>query len=125
MSYIVSMDAEGVEAKIPLADIEWLTKKFFYVNFQDADGDGEHKVEIAQEWEEDQPKITGKLVNGYIVLDEEQSGSFKNSHDGGLTTILEKYKGSGILTFDGEEAGDHTVEKYEKGVVKKGKVVFD
>jgi hypothetical protein len=119
MSYAVTMHAEEVDCKIPLKDLGSLVKDFCHVEI------GDKRVSLLLQWEEDAPHIHGKIVGDEIVLNAKQYGTFKNSSDGGLADLLVTYKGSGIITEDGEGGNDTTVTKWVHGVQKKGRVVFD
>jgi hypothetical protein len=113
------MHAEDVECYIPSADICVLTKMFEKIKINK-----NGKVSFIYAWEEDCGEITGTLEKENIILDSCQSGTFKNSSDGGLSILLEKYKGDGIIRESGED-GESSVCKYVKGVEKKGKVMFE
>lgn len=124
MSYVTKMNAKEIDCLIPLNDIEWVINNFWIVEFE-TETEIKNRVRIIKAWEEDESEIKGILSEKQIVLDAKQSGSFKNSSDGGLSELLERYKGSGIIETSGEERGDHEILKYEKGNYKRGKVVYD
>jgi len=118
MSYAVSMDAENVVCKIPLSEMGSLMKKFRGI-IKDKD-----LIKLNLEWEEDRSPITGVIVGDEIILDAEQSGTYKNSSDGGLGYLLTTYKGSGTITETGED-DESEVTKYTNGKSKVGRIVFD
>lgn len=124
MSYRTSMSAYQIDVKIPLQDIRWLIDKFYQVVFTNIT-DNTATVVLYLSWEEDSDGLKGRRKDGYIILCTEQNGDYKNSEDGGLSEILERYKGCGIIETTGESGDDHEIVKYTNGVVRKGKVVFD
>jgi len=115
----VRMEAREIECKIPLSEIDFLLKDWWRIIFEHG------RVFLELSWEEDKDTINGKLGDGFILLDKEKQGTFKNSDDGGLSQLLEKFKGSGIIETSGEETDDHDIYKYNKGKKVKGKVVFE
>ena len=123
MSYTTNMSAKEIDCLIPLKDIEWVIKNYWIVDFETEEG--KTRVVIVQHLEEDEDSIKGMLYEKHIVLDAKQSGSFKNSSDGGLSDLLEKFQGSGIIETSGEESGDYEICKYKNGKQLKGKIVFD
>lgn len=120
MSYAITMNAEDVNCKIPLCDIPKLQKEYEEVKFCK-----NNQIELIFDWEEDGGCITGKIIENEIILDSEQHGIFRRSSDGGLSSLLEDYKGDGMITECGEEGDGSDVTKYVKGVKKKGRIVFD
>lgn len=118
MSYSITMDAQEVECKIPLTEISKIRKQFEEIEIN------KDHIKFIYEYEEDDGSIVGKIVNGMIILDTDQHGSFKNSSDGGISILLSDYKGNGLITLTGEE-GEQSIYKYTDGVSKQGKVVFD
>ena len=130
MSYTVNMEAEKVNLKIPISELPKLVKQFGLVRIVNSDfpseegEEGEKNVSLEQDWEEDDLALEGKLIGDMIVFNSEQHGIFKNSSDGGLGWLLEKYKGSGEVKEVGED-GEAEFTKYVDGKAKKGKVVFE
>lgn len=127
MPYRSHYTTKDIEVKIPLHEIDWLITKFHFVRFDKDWSNGGTKVSLAADGSEDHTTLDGKLINGFIILDKEQSGGLTNADEGdnGLGLILTRFKGSGTVERQGEETGDNSVEKYEKGVIKIGKVVFE
>ena len=118
MSYTTYMEASEIDVKIPLKDIEKLIKENYLVTFVSG------RVTIALEWEEDGGYLEGNIKDDYIILEKEQSGTFKNSSDNGLSDILERYKGNGIIKTTGED-GEQEIFKYKQGIRIKGKIIFE
>jgi len=119
MSYATTMEGTNIDVKIPLSEIKWLTE-----NFEEGVSLSKEEVNLVMSWEEDNALINGKLEGNEIILNKEQRGTFKNSSDGGLALILEKFNGSGEIREVGED-GETNFVKYENGQEKKGKVVFE
>ena len=118
MSYTTYMEASEIDVKIPLKDIEKLVKENYLVTFVSG------RVTIALEWEEDRGYLEGNIKDDYIILEKEQGGTFKNSSDNGLSDILERYKGNGIIKTTGED-GEQEIFKYKQGIRIKGKIIFE
>lgn len=122
MAHAVKMDGTDIDLKIPLSELASLVKTFYQVCVTDEDNNREVGLYIA--WEEDGGGLIGYLVDDVIVFNRKQSGTFKNSLDGGLGDLLEKYNGSGTLELVGEDGEvDHI--KYVDGKGKEGKVVYE
>jgi hypothetical protein len=128
MSYTVIMSAEKVDCKISLLEIPKLVEHFESISITTEESHGVKNpkkiISLTFEWEEDDGNITGVIEGDTIILDSEQQGAFNNSSDGGLSWLLETYKGDGVITESGEDS-DTNVYKYTKGSIKKGRVVFE
>lgn len=118
MSYAITMDGRNVQCKMPLKGIAKIKKQFEEIKIDKS------QIEFIFECEEDDGSITGSVVNGMVILDTEQHGTFKNSSDGGISILLSEYKGSAVITLTGEE-GEQKVYKYTDGESKEGHISFD
>lgn len=118
MSYAITMDAEKIKCRIPTSELPNLIKEFKDVEIRG------REIAFTLQWEEDGEPIRGTIEGDEIVLDPEQHGTYKNSSDGGLELLLERYKGSGIVTETGED-DEQSVYKFTDGIQKKGKITFE
>lgn len=122
MSYYVQMKATCVNCRIPKSELANLIEYFHLVEIINLKSGRYIKLQL--QWEEDAFPITGYFHGDYIHITSVQEGRFLNSSDGGLSYLLKTYKGSGIIVETGED-GEQEQLKYENGVMKKAKVVWE